>query len=310
MGMSKVQDVISAISPGMERGSPLRKAFMRCGNPSCSHTGRYWPGLPWKREWVLFQGRYHCSPECLEQAVAESISRLPLRNASKRKDHRIPLGLVLVSSGAVSQANLQAALKAQRESGRGLVGEWLRQFGAVTEHQITAALGMQWSRPVYPLASRRSFLEFKDLVPLAILEASRMVIVHFIPTSRLLYAAFAKAIDHTSLYAIEQMLQCRTESCIAEQSALEQAIEEIRNQPRSRELVFDTELDPAGIARTIRSYATLLNAREVRIVICCKHLWVFVDSPLQPTHLLFRISGENNGRSDMNAEKFLDPVLQ
>jgi hypothetical protein len=311
MGTDNIQSLSNAMSHRLEQGRPFRKVFMRCGEPLCARKSRYWSGLlPWNREWILFEGRYHCSPECLERAVAENISKLALPSPPRRKEHRVPLGLVLLSSGAVRHEDLQAALKAQRESGHGLVGEWLRQYCGVSEQQIAAALGMQWSRPVYPLARRRSFLKLKDLVPLTILEASQMVIVHFIPTSRLLYAAFAQAIDHTALYTIEQMLQYRIESCIAEQSALDRAIEEIRNQPRHKEFVFDSDFDPLGIARTIRSYAKILNAREVRMVICCKHLWVFLDSDLQPAHLLFRMIPAEMRRGDIHTEQILEPVFQ
>lgn len=282
-------------SSKLERATHLKKIFSRCANRYCPNNGRRWPGLLRKGEGILLQGLWHCSLDCFEKTLLEKLVQgQPPTTRPRRKVHRIPLGLLLLSNGVISDEKLKAALKAQRESGKGRVGDWLRQFGVVTEQQITAALGTQWSCPVFPLENRREFLECASLVPLPILEPSRMVTVHYLPSSRLLYVAFADWIDYTTLYAIEQMLECRTEPCLAKQTALESALEEIRSQPRPPEVMFDSVCNPQEIAHTARSYVTKLGIPEVRMVVCWEHLWVRLQSPSQTTNLLFRLASDMN----------------
>jgi len=203
----------------------LPKIFPKCENPYCPHGHKVWANAFRKDESIRFRGRRHCSPECLERAFAEELlrERLPA-GRSHRKSHRVPLGLLLLSNGTIADSKLKEALAAQREAGKGRIGEWLRQVAGVTERQVTAALGMQWSCPVFPLENHRAFLDCAHLVPLPILEPSRMVTAHFLPNARLLYMAFADWVDYGTLYAIEQMLSCRTEPCLATESALQQAL--------------------------------------------------------------------------------------
>ena len=282
-------------SSKLERATHLKKAFPRCAHRSCPNNGRRWPGLLRKGEGILLQGQWHCGLDCFEKTLLEKLVQgQPPTTRPRRKVHRIPLGLLLLSNGVISDDKLKAALKAQRESGKGRVGDWLRQFGVVTEQQITAALGTQWSCPVFPLENRREFLECASLVPLPILEPSRMVTVHYLPSSRLLYMAFADWIDYTTLYAVEQMLECRTEPCLAKQTALESALEEIRSQPRPPEVMFDSVREPQEIAHTTRSYATKLGAPEVRMVACWEHLWIRLQSSNKTTNLLFRLASDVN----------------
>jgi hypothetical protein len=82
--------------------------------------------------------------------------------------YRLPLGLLLLSKGIITGAHLQEALKAQRDSQKGRLGEWLRQQGIVTEEQVTAALSMQWGIPVFHLAQTAGFAECASMTPLPI----------------------------------------------------------------------------------------------------------------------------------------------
>jgi hypothetical protein len=205
--------------------------------------------------------------------------------------HRVPLGLVLLSRGFIDNQRLQEALRAQRQAREGRLGEWLMRLGAVSEDQVTTALAIQWSCPVFPLERHHRFMDCAGMVPFPILEAARMAIVDYLPAGLSLYVAFANGIDHCILRALEDMFRCRTQPCIARESSLQQALEAIRSLPRPPEIVIDDTRDPLEMARTLRSYAAAKTAEQVRIVKCEAYIWAQLEKSSEPTNVLFRLSG-------------------
>ena len=275
--------------PGRDSSEP--GIFPQCELRPCLHRGWLWHGIRWRKTGVYLQQRWYCSLECFERALSEMLAQQ--RDATglpKYRSHRVPLGLVLLSLGVIRADQLRAALQAQLESGRGQIGEWLGRLGAVTEREVTAGLATQWSCPVFPLERYRTFLEYADIVPLPILETCRAVAVHWSPASRRLHMAFADGIDYTVLYAIEQMLEFRTEPCLATKSAVEGALDQIRVQPRPWEVVLDSLQDPDEIARMVKGYANVLDARQVRVANCHQYFWIRLRSSRPTATLLFRLT--------------------
>ena len=272
-----------------------------CENPACLHRGHPWRVLRASTEGLFLNGFWYCSPTCFEEALGETLVRLlPTATRQKSKAHRIPLGLLLLSLGLINEEQLKQALKAQRNSEWGRLGDWLRNLGTVTEMQITQALARQWSLAVFPLANSQKYRECAHLVPLPLLESSHMLPVHFMQPTRLLYMAFAEGVDYPALYALEQMLECRTEPCLAPQSALQHALDEIRHQPRPREIFYEVRRDPQGwakparaMARTVRGQAEQTGIHEARLVTCREFLWFRLSDSGGFRDLLFQIVGEN-----------------
>jgi hypothetical protein len=273
----------------------------RCENPTCPNRGRPWRVLRTSVEGAFLNGVWYCSPVCFEEGLNGSFVRMLSANIrQKSKSHRIPLGLVLLSLGLINEEHLKQALKAQRESEKGRLGDWLRNLGTVTEMQITQALARQWSLPIFPLTNDEKYRECAHLVPLPLLENSEMVPVHFLPLARQLYMAFAEGVDYTALYAVEQMLECRTEACLAPQSSLHHALDEIRRQPRPKEILYEVLRDPQGWAKsaramagTVRRQAEETGTQEVRLVACGKFLWSRLQDSNGFSDLLFQIISEN-----------------
>jgi hypothetical protein len=264
-----------------------------CENPACPITPRIWRTWLEQTQGILINGRWHCSPKCSERALASIFSRLiPEAKPVQAKSHRIPLGLLMLSRGLVREEDLKAALAAQRDSGSGRVGEWLRHLGAATELQVTRALGMQWSLPVFPLERMPAPLACSDLLPSAILEAGQMVPVHFAPQTGHLYIAFADRVNYTFLYAVERMLRCRTEPCLGLQTEIRKALEAIRQKPRPKEVFLDGVQDPKEMAIIAMSHAVKLATEEVETVGCAEFIWVRMRAPDGTSDLLFHFSGD------------------
>jgi hypothetical protein len=233
---------------------------------------------------------WYCSTECFEQGATDVFSRLNLKVERGRSvRYRLPLGLLLLSKGLITGQHLQEALKAQRDSHNGRLGEWLRQQGIVTEEQVTAALGVQWGIPVFRLAQSAGFAECARMTPVQIMEASRMALIHYLPMSRSLYVAFSDGIDFAALRALEQMLDCSTQPCVIGESEMAEALEGIRQAPRPLETVLDCPHDSAKLAATTREWAESNEADKVRAVLCSEHLWVRVENSSLMGHLLFRL---------------------
>lgn len=228
--------------------------------------------------------------ECFEDGAREVFSRFNLKaERSRSRRYRLPLGLLLLSKGLISGQHLQEALKAQRESQRGRLGEWLRQQGVVTEEQLTAALGIQWGLPVFHLAESSGFAECAAMAPLEIMEASHMALVHFMPTSRLLYVAFSDGIDFGALRALEQILECNTQPCVIGETEMAEAYENIRRLPRPSETVLDCPRTARELAATVRAWIEANSVGSVMAAPFPEHIWLRIESSSIAGDLLFHL---------------------
>lgn len=267
----------------------VERVARQCEFPTCSHRRRLWWGLLEPLRGYSLDGHWLCSPECFERALAATIGQFFLDTVHPpAKAHRLPLGLLMLSRGLVDNDQLKQALKAQKDSGSGRVGDWLRHIGAVSEEQVTQILGLQLSIPVFPLNQSRRFLECAHLVPYSLLEVAEMVPVHHIPTSQHLYLAFIDRINYSALYAVDKILDCHTEPCLAVQSQIVQALKDLRSRPRPVEILVDNISDPAEMASTVLAQAGRLGAVDVRVSGFDGLIWARLLAPSGYTDIMFQ----------------------
>jgi hypothetical protein len=232
------------------------------------------------------QAAWYCGPQCLEQALRQCLARArtaPIPVPPPR--HRIPLGLLLLSRGQLTNSQLRSALDAHRSSGEGRLGEWLEKLGFASEQQITTALGLQWACPILP--SFAADAHCASMLPLSLLESFHMLPVHYVAATRTLYVAFSEGVDYTALYAVEQMLDCRTEASLLTPSALTRVLRRLNQERRPQDLRFEGRRDHAEIARIACGYALKLAAWQVRAVTCGEFVWVRLECHAGATNLLF-----------------------
>lgn len=255
-------------------------------NRGCS--GRIWRRIRGRRCGTWLHGEWYCAPQCLEAALRARLSHArPTKVPASLPPHRIPLGLLLLSRGYISDSSLRGALEAQRAHGHGRIGYWLEQVGAVTEVQITAALGMQWACPVLPSTSARD-PRCAAMLPFRLLQKFRMLPVQFMAGTRILYIAFSQGVDYPALHAIEGILDCRTEACLLGQAAMERVLDGIARERHPDELHFENTNDPAEIAAIACGYVSQIGARAVRTAVCGEYVWLRLESGRDHVHLLFR----------------------
>ena len=264
----------------------LARLAARSGLRDCVHTRSLWHRFSGIR-WTALEGSRYCLERCLETALSQALGRVRSLPQQAVIAHRVPLGLLLLSRQQITVEQLRTALEAQRASSHGRIGDWLQQLGFASEHQVTAALARQWSCPVlganFPVATHKTFPQ----IPVALLESFAMVPVDYVEASRTLHIAFGEGIDYRLLYAIEQMIGCRTEACLAVPSLVRARLESISHRREESEVLFE-RLEDSELSRIIRSYCVRVSASEIRLTNCGPYVWVrLLRSARRPLDLLF-----------------------
>jgi len=265
-----------------------RSAVPYCGEQGCGLLRRLWRRIRWWNGAIRLQGSTYCAPQCFERAALQCLARVSRPGLSPPPPrHRIPLGLLMLSRGQLTNHQLREALQAQQASGRHRLGEWLEKLGFATEQQVTAALGLQWACPILTaqVSPDRSCLL---LLPYRLLEHFRILPVQYVRASRTFYLAFSEGINYSVLHAIEEMLDCRTEACLIGSRAMEQALEQISGERGRRDLLFEGWRDAAEMARITCSYVLKLGAEAVRAVGCGEYVWVRLEAGGENANLLFK----------------------
>ena len=264
---------------------------VRCGAPDCKQGGTAKLSLLAKYFGVHYDNRWYHHSDCLKTALTARLSQTlqSYENGSERV-HRLPFGLLMVNRGAISSEQLKEALRLQREAGYGKLSHWLEQIVPLDEAEVTAALGQQWGCPVFR-PGRSVFVAPDGKVPFPILAAAKAVPVHSTLAGKQMHIAFSERIDHTLLYAVEDMLGCRTIACVSPDSLVQEALETLRRHDTGTEICFDTVRDAGEMAATVCSYAIQMEARQIKTVRAGAYIWVGFFRKQARRDLLFRVPG-------------------
>ena len=267
--------------------------MIRCGSPACSLRLNLQPALLARFRGIHFNRRWYHDIACLQDALLAQLKRqLMTTGRASQRPHRMPIGLLLVKRGAITPGELRDGLRLQREAGTGKLGYWLRQFTALDEDQICAALGQQWGCPVFPLDRQTAPLVTRNAPPYLLFAAAKAVPAFTTLDGRQWHIAFSERIDHSLLYALEEILECRTLACVARESAVNEALELFQKHASSSENCFDSVRDPVEMAATICSYAAQMDARQVKTVRAAGYLWAAFFQRGARRDLLFQLPPE------------------
>jgi hypothetical protein len=265
--------------------------LVRCSSPGCSFRLKVQPAVMARFRGLHFRTRWYHNPSCLLECLTEVIKQmLPSVAPARQRPHRMPIGLLLLQRGAITGKQLREALRLQRSAGSGKLGYWLQQIAPVDEDQICAALAQQWACPVFPLHQSGLPSITADAPPYPLLVAAKAVPVFSTIDGRQRHIAFSERVDHTLLYALEEILTCQTVPCISRESAVAEALEHFRKYCSGNLICFGTVRDPLEVASTICSYAGQMGIREVKIVPAISYLWAVLLRKAVRWDLLFRMS--------------------
>ncbi len=272
----------------------LQKAHPGCGLGSCAGPKGPWARFRRHRRGAFLQNVFYCQRECVETALMAQLARLHALPAAPPPSNRIPLGLLMVARGWLTHEQVVTALAAQQQARSGQIGDWFEKLGFATEQQVTSALGLQWGCPV-TLSLDAASLMPAGPIPLAILEAFQMVPLQFSSATKTIYIAFGQRVDHAALYAIEKLLDYRTQPCVAGRKFVADELFRMRQQPRPRELEFGSMPDFAEIGRVSVSYMLRLGADEARLGRVGDFIWLRLRVGKSFTDLVFHAKSKPRG---------------
>jgi Type II secretion system (T2SS), protein E, N-terminal domain len=242
---------------------------------------------------ITMHGFWYCSARCFQSAVEREVLRL-LESGKEPAAFisRMPLGLDLISHGLLTVEQLKKATDEQKETG-GEIGELLVRQGSVSEKQVTAIRASQWGCPVFVIPKYPMSIGIN--LPAALMRIYSMTPVHYVATTNLLLVGFVHSVEYGLLYAIEQIVGCKTKPCFVTPSDFQiqmQQQEKERAQAGSataREVEFERIQTPAQIARTLCSSGLEVEADEALIGRCKECLWARLTSGAIAVDLLFRV---------------------
>jgi hypothetical protein len=161
-------------------------------------------------------------------------------------------------------------------------------MGAVSDAEVVRALGAQNNLPILSAERESNIAE----LPVVLLQAARCVAFRGSYRHDTVYAAFAGDSDVNLLSAIGQVLGVRCEACITSEQIIRAHLSRLQANTSSRQIVFDTLVSKAEIARIILSYCQQLEAKSVRFA-CTRHYrWARLEG-LWHWDLLFREPPQN-----------------
>jgi hypothetical protein len=284
----------------------LEETHSECGLVGCSGPKTRWARFLHHRSGTYLQGMFYCQRQCLETALTAQLARLHAIAPPARPSNRIPLGLLMVARGWLTYEQVVTALAAQQSARSGQIGEWFEKLGFATEQQVTSALGLQWGCPVTSSLDSAAVAAL-GRIPLGIMESFQMLPLQFVSATNTIYVAFGQRVDHAALYAIEKLLDCRTQPCVAGRKVIADELIRMRQQPRPRELEFGPMHDFAEIGRVSVSYMLRLGTDEARLARVGPFIWLRLRAQSSHTDLLFRLGLES--QSAQNVQR-LSPSVE
>ncbi len=274
-----------------------------CGCEGCNVSILRRP-LTGRKTGIRLGKDWYCSEECFGRAVEVRIRQLQ-ESACKeipQPESRLPLGLLLLSRGCISQAQLQLAHKRQSERG-GALGDILCELNFATEQEVMAAAATQWGRPVFTPKSR--IREVQTRVPGAWMELYSMAPVYYAVATNKLFVGFVYRIEHDVLRTIEEVTSCITVPCFITARDCRQAIRDLASMNNGTDVTFDQVSSVPEIANIIRSYAFQIGSDQARIGICRDYVWARLIRDDCPTDLVFSNWRNNHGNRETDPGEYL-----
>jgi hypothetical protein len=262
----------------VKRSIAWKQLRPHCSNEACtSRSG--WASVIHHPSGIRLNEDWFCSPECMEEALevilhgsyTQELRPAPIRTT-------MPLGLMMLGRGFISDLQLRAALDLQHDTGD-QIGNCLIRLGcSISPSDIASVVATQWGCPVFPAESVQSACSM--LLPASLEERYRMLPVHLVAAGRRLFVGFCDKVNHSALISVEQMLHCKTEACIIPDSKFEQVLD-FRKADLSGEVAVTRPKSVGEACRMICNYVQQTGSDAVRLQAVEGNIW---------TRLLFRSS--------------------
>ena len=257
----------------------------RCANADCNITALQ-RSVSLKGNGVHVGDQWFCGPVCFQIEAEQRFTRI-LESSKRpiaRRTPRMPLELVMVSRGMITEEQLKAAY-ASRQSEDGIVRA-LQNLGYVTADQVLSATAAQWGFPVFPLKSAGPAVDIN--LPSYLIEKYRFLPVHLSPNTGKLLLGFVTGIDHGLVHAIETITGHAVAPCFIGVGEYE------RYRPyfagNQSQVVFESPATPKEMASILRNYGQQIEAGEASFAHCRDFAWVRLKHNNEPFDVIFQLA--------------------
>ncbi len=241
------------------------------------------------------EGHVFCSDSCL-MAYFENDLNEKWRRLQHERNRRIPrpkLGTILMQTTYLTRGQLEEAIKLQKQTQEGRLGEWLLRLGFVEEHQITAALARQYGLPLINLKNSNANAEAVRMIPGKVAKRSGFLPVGFGADQDSIRVAVCAPVDFISQQAIQRMVRKGIEAYVGDQSVIQQLLGEwyepqeldLSNVPTFGSLDELIEIGAEMIASAVDS-----RAEDIRAELLPDFFWMRLDFATESHHHFFRYS--------------------
>ena len=132
------------------------------------------------------------------------------------------LGELLLDKGIINQAQLDRALKIQRDKG-GLIGQIFVMLGYVKEEEIAQVLTVQYGFPYLPLESYEISADMIKLIPENVAKQYNLIAIDKI--GNLLTISMSNPLNAQAVEDIEMVTSCSIQIFVSTATDIKQAID-------------------------------------------------------------------------------------
>ncbi|MGO8758885.1 MAG: hypothetical protein ACLQG3_12250 [Terracidiphilus sp.] len=257
-------------APGREAARRRRGLLSTCSNPRCDSG---WLRLWRRRDVPVFEGGWCCSEACTAARIASALGReMDGRGtAGESHRHRVPLGLAMLEQGWITQADLRAALAAQKAAGGGRLGGWLVRQRRASEERVTRALGLQWGCPVLDMDFHNPE-GLTVLVPRLFVDAFGALPLR-VAAGKILYLGFEDHLDPALALAVERITGLEVESGMVGESAFRPAHSRMLEARYPAVELIEAGTEPA-LAKALAKAVERTRPVEARLARVHECLWL------------------------------------
>ena len=264
----------------------------RCADATC---GRWRPErlAPRWAAGIRFNGHWYCSRACVENAAREGLDVPAVAAGSATALPPMKLGVLLRHMGAISEAELDEALRSQQSSGRRL-GQELQRLRIVGSEPIVRALAAQSNVSYLTSFDVERVMRGPSWLPAATVRALGLVPFDVDAANRRVKVVCAAPVPRSATGAMLKLTGWTAEPYLVDDEVWQMAMDAYRPAEA-------VDASDAGHAHTVSGMAAAAahiadTAQENRSITmrsanCDRYTWVRVEGPRMVSDLLVANGG-------------------
>jgi hypothetical protein len=278
-------------------GRTLKAMHAPCAHPACPNTlimrtvGQSQVGIRVGSQW-------YCSLDCFAGGTRAYFTKASSgRVLEMPHSPRMPIGLVMLSKGYLTDAQLRAAMAQSRLHGEELERTLLR-LGLANEGQLAASKAAQWGHPVFAQDGVGQPVEAD--IPPTLLRWNSAVPLHYSIKAKRVLLGFVDRVEHSLLDSIEQITGCRVDPCFITPTKFTEQMALLSNGQDYEEAVLSDSLSPSQMSKTMAAFAVEISATEASFAQNRSFLWARLSGRRRKVDLLFRCAGALDSEKNEN----------